>query len=47
MAIMVESHGAVLDVVEHNVNSAILDTGRGVEEMSEAGKLQKKSRKVS
>jgi len=45
MAIMVESQGAVLDTVESNVNSAILDTGSGVELMSDANKLQKKSRK--
>jgi len=45
MAIMVESQGAVLDVVESNVNSAILDTGAGVELMADSNKLGKKSRK--
>jgi len=45
MAIMVESQGAVLDVVEHNVNSAILDTGAGTELMRDTNKLQKTSRK--
>jgi len=45
MAIMVESQGAVLDTVESNVNSAILDTGAGAELMADTNKLQKKSRK--
>jgi t-SNARE complex subunit (syntaxin) len=45
MAILVESHGAILDVVESNVNSAILDTGDGVESMRDANKYQKKGRK--
>jgi len=45
MAIMVESQGAVLNIVEDNVNSAIIDTGSGVQLMGEANKLQKKSRK--
>jgi len=45
MAIMVESQGTVLDIAESNVNSAILDTGSGVELMSDTNKLQKKSRK--
>jgi len=45
MAILVESQGSILDIVENNVNSAILDTGAGVEEMSLANKHQKKGRK--
>jgi len=45
MAILVESQGAVLDVVEHNVNSAILDTGEGVDQMASANKHQQKGRK--
>jgi len=44
MAIMVESHGAVLDIVETNVNSAILDTRDGTEFLGEANKTAKKSR---
>lgn len=45
MAIMVESQSAVLDIVESNVNSAIIDTGAGVELMRDSNKLQKTSRK--
>jgi len=45
MAIMVESQGVILGHVEDNVNSAVLDTGKGAHELGEAVKLQKKSRK--
>jgi len=45
MAILVESQGAILDVVETNVNSAILDTRDGVDQMASANKHQKKGRK--
>lgn len=45
MAILVESQGQVLDVIEHNVNSAILDTGAGVEELASSNRHQKKGRK--
>jgi len=45
MAILVESHGAVLEIVETNVNSAVLDTRDGARLMGEANKEQKKSRK--
>jgi len=45
MAIMVESQGVILGHVEDNVNSAVLDTGKGAEKLGDAVKLQKKGRK--
>jgi len=44
MSIMVASQGAVIDIVEGNVNSAVLDTRDGAKLMGEANAQQKKSR---
>jgi len=44
-ALLVESGGAILDQVEHNVASAVSDTAQGAKLMGDAVKQQKKSRK--
>lgn len=45
MAVMVESQGVILNSIEDNVNSAIINTAAGTKELSAAVKIQKKSRK--
>ncbi|KAN0043242.1 hypothetical protein ACTA71_010882 [Dictyostelium dimigraforme] len=45
MAVLVHNQGELLNVIEGNIGSAVLDTREGVENLQEANKLQKKSRK--
>jgi syntaxin 1B/2/3 len=45
MAIIVNSEGEMLGHIEENVNAAVLDTGRGAEQLGKAVDQQKKSRK--
>ncbi|KAK5575991.1 hypothetical protein RB653_007127 [Dictyostelium firmibasis] len=45
MAVLVETQGELLNVIEANIGSAVLDTREGTDNLREANKLHKKSRK--
>ncbi|EGC29034.1 hypothetical protein DICPUDRAFT_93226 [Dictyostelium purpureum] len=45
MAVLVETQGELLNQIEANVNSTVLNTKEGVENLAEANRLHKKSRK--
>ncbi|KAN0027392.1 hypothetical protein ACTFIU_010339 [Dictyostelium citrinum] len=45
MAVLVHNQGELLNVIEENINSAVSDTREGTQNLQEANKLHKKSRK--
>ncbi|EAL72628.1 t-SNARE family protein [Dictyostelium discoideum AX4] len=45
MAVLVHNQGELLNVIEDNINSAVSDTREGTQNLQEANKLHKKSRK--
>ena len=46
MALLIEMQGEMIDQIEHNIETSVAYTGKAVDELRKAGKLQKKSRKV-